>query len=294
MPLPILAPLLALLLLAPALQAAQGPPLWKARVDGATVYLLGTIHFGRPQMYPLSPGVEQALREADVLVVELDVRRDMLTMAGAMLQAGLYQGGRTLKDALGPRDWKRLEDHLSAMGMPPQLFLPQKPWMVALALTALELQRQGFSEELGVERYLLDKAGPTTRVVELESLEEQLELFERMGEEGQLAMLRETLIQLQDDRTLERMLEAWRQGDGARLEGLMAEGFGPSAAGRRAHELMITQRNRTMTRRLLELVEPGQTYLLAVGAGHLPGEEGIIAALRRRGYPVEREPQGPQ
>src|SRR3569833_1906855 len=76
---------------------------------GSTVYLLGSIHFGRPEMYPLSSAIDQAYARADALVVEADVTAiDPEQTAAWMAAKAMYRDGTTLAQHLPPAVWRRL------------------------------------------------------------------------------------------------------------------------------------------------------------------------------------------
>ena len=60
---------------------------------------------------------------------------------------------------------------------------------------------------------------------------------------------------------------------------------GSAEAGQEFIESLIVRRNHTMTERADPLLRAGNT-LIAVGALHLPGPEGIVSLIRRRGYKV--------
>jgi uncharacterized protein YbaP (TraB family) len=53
------------------------------------------------------------------------------------------------------------------------------------------------------------------------------------------------------------------------------------------NRMMVYDRNIAMADRAEEFLASGRTVMIAVGAGHLPGEQGIAALLEKRGYTVE-------
>src|SRR3569833_3395984 len=79
---------------------------WRGSSPGSTVYLLGSIHFGRPEMYPLSSAIDQAYARADALVVEADVTAiDPAQTAAWMAAKAMYRDGTTLAQHLPPAVW---------------------------------------------------------------------------------------------------------------------------------------------------------------------------------------------
>jgi uncharacterized protein YbaP (TraB family) len=53
-------------------------------------------------------------------------------------------------------------------------------------------------------------------------------------------------------------------------------------------ERMFVKRNINMTQNISELLQTKQTYFVVVGAGHMVGDQGIVALLKDRGFTVKR------
>ena len=126
-------------------------------------------------------------------------------------------------------------------------------------------------------------------MVALEKLEEQMALLEERSSQDQAAILREVLDQLEDDPDpLEGLITDYLAGSMTdtyrRVE---QEARGGDADGRRFKEVFLDARNRIMVERMIPLLERGKAFV-AVGALHMPGEEGILALLEQRGYRVTR------
>src|SRR5690606_192278 len=63
--------------------------LYRVDHENRTAWLFGTVHVGQPAFYPLEPQVMQALHQADVLVVETDIR-DLAALQRAIALHALY------------------------------------------------------------------------------------------------------------------------------------------------------------------------------------------------------------
>ena len=280
-----------------AAKADAAPPgksgnlLWKASAPGGTVYFMGSIHFGTPAMYPLPTVITEAFKRADALVVEADVLNvDPQAMAGVVAAKAMYQDGSSLQSQLPPALWQRLGQVSSSMGLPAQLLERQKPWFASMTLTALTLQRYGFSEELGVDQHFLQQAAREgKRVIELESIEQQLGLFDAFSPAEQVAMLEQTLDDIErGPQFLRDTVAAWKAGDDGRLDALLNEEYRTDAASQRMYRLLIVERNHTMSTKIAGLLQQGGTYFVVVGAGHLVGDESIVNLLRGKGYRLDK------
>ncbi len=274
-----------------ALPAATANSLWKASAPGATVYLMGSIHFGTPEMYPLPPLITETFNRADALVVEADVLNvDPQAMAGIVAAKAMYPDGVTLQSQLPPALWQRLGQVSSAMGLPAELLQRQKPWFASMTLTALTLQRYGFSEELGVDQHFLQQASrQTKRVIALESIEKQLGFFDAFSPSEQAAMLEQTLDDIErGPQFLQDTIAAWKAGDDGRLDDLLNEEYRADKASQRMYQVLIVERNATMSAKIANLLQQGGTYFVVVGAAHLVGKESIISLLHAKGYRLDK------
>lgn len=287
--------LAAALVIAPgAAVAAAGddPPrcfMWRVAGDGGTVDLLGSIHFMKEDAYPLDAAIERAYAAADTLVFETDL--DQAERAGAeMLRRGTLDGDLTLVDVIGDERSRELEAWLSERGLSVAMFNRMRPWMVALSVTAFELQRQGYLGTQGIDaRFAERAANDGKRVVALETFDYQISLFADMtdvqGAEflGYTMTELETIVPLIDD-----VVAAWTSGDVAAVEQLLADGFDEHPE---LFRKLVTDRNRRWLPEIEELLRAEGDGLVVVGALHLVGEHGLIEMLRSKGYEVEQVPR---
>ena len=262
---------------------------WQVSAPGATLYLFGSIHFGRADMYPLSRAVERAFGAADALVVEANIAAADPGQTGQWMAAqAIYQDGSTLDQKLAPATWQRLTKTAADLGMPTQLLSRQRPWLVSLTLSALAMQRYGYGDELGIDNHFLQAAGGKA-IIELESVQQQLGFFDGFSEQEQEAMLVQTLDDIaRGPELLQKTVNAWRAGADGELDSLLNDAFRGDAASRRLYRVLIVDRNAAMTAKLTALLKRGGTYFVVVGAAHLVGEQGIVSQLRERGYRIGR------
>lgn len=275
----------------PTVQAQSGEHFfWRASAGAGELYLLGSIHFGTAQMYPLPEVMMRAFQGADALVVEADVlNADPMQTAQLVASKAMYQDGTRLQQQLSPQTWTRLQEVAASLGMPVAMLNMQKPWFVSMSLTALALKRLGYSEDQGIDAHFLGLARDKKQVIELESMAQQLSLFDRLSTAEQVMMLEQTLDEIEQGKAFfEELLSLWQAGDAAGVQRLFDEGMLKSAAGERLNQVIMIERNRQMSAALDALARQGGEYFVVVGAGHLPGPEGILALLRERGYDINQ------
>ena len=213
--------LLFVLSLAIILVAGQAAPaaesnklfLWEVVGEKGKAYLLGSIHLARQDLYPLDETIENAFTQSDTLVVEVDLNEiDQGALQQKALFAGVYGDGRKLEDELSPETLDELRSFLDARAIPFSPFNAMKPWLVAMAITAAEMMRQGYSPEFGIDKHFLDQAKAADKPVRaLESADFQIELLAGFPDEEQDRFLLYT-VQQADEGTevIEDMIGAWK------------------------------------------------------------------------------------
>ncbi len=282
--------LVMLLLGVATLPGASAEMLWRIGGEKAQGYLVGSIHFGRADMYPLSAAVEQAFQRAQTLVVEIDiVAADSLQASTLVDRLGRFTGDARLQAHLPPAVWESLVKHTQGLGIPVTAFEHQRAWLVAITLTNIELQKRGYSEQFGVDRYFLEQAGRRREIVELESMESQLSVFSSMTDAEQALFLSRTIADLdRSDGYFLELLSAWENGDAKGMDRLIRQGFDGAPEYGRLFQGLFTDRNRTMVEKMGTMLDDGREHFFVLGAGHMVGSGGIVELLRGRGYIVER------
>lgn len=269
--------------------AESRPAFWKAESKDATVYLLGSMHFGRPDFYPLPAAVDRAFEQSSVLAVEVDVVNiDPKAALQALLKYGQMPAGRTLQSVLSEDVYRRLSEVCERKGLPLAAFEQLQPWFVALQLVESELRSSRLQQHLGVDLHFLKKV-KAQRVDQLESFESQLKLFADSTMIQQETFLQQTLNDLaKSGAYLNTMAAAWQQGDVKALEQNLIEPFRDQEDSKELYRKMFTERNLAMTEHVQKYLGSQQTTFFVVGAGHMLGEDGIINLLKQRGYSVTR------
>jgi hypothetical protein len=264
---------------------------WQLNRGQARLYLLGSIHFGRPEMYPLPAPIMQAFAAANALVVEINMTAiDPMQVTQLFMAGGMYPSGESLRQHLDEVNWQRLAKAMAKLGVPEQMIAMQKPWLAALTLESLSIKQAGYDEELGVDLYFLKQAAGKKKIIELESAVMQAELLAGLSEAAQLAMLRDSLRVMDDGKEYyERMLSAWTQGNGVALEGLMDESFGDTAAEKELETVLMRNRNKGMAEGLDRLARQGGTYFVVLGAGHFVGDDGVVERLKQKGFAAQQQ-----
>jgi uncharacterized protein YbaP (TraB family) len=264
--------------------------LWKVESKSATVYILGSLHTLKREMYPLPEKMENAFNKSDVLVVEANINDLPPEGILGMLEGALYTGNEGLESHLSKETYELAKTRLNRFGMPIEFFDKSKPWFLALMITALEMQRLGFDPEYGIDNHFLKKAAGRKRIIELESVTYQMNLLSTLSERDQESFLLYSLRDLDILATeMDTLTKAWNAGDTDALESIVSRGAQEDPRISPIYEKLVYERNNTMASRIEGFLKTEGRYFVVVGAGHLVGKKGIIELLKRRGYSVEQQ-----
>lgn len=296
----LLVPFAALWLLLPlaplrVLAAEQGL-LWRMRQGAGTVYLAGSIHV-LPAGATLPPSYLRAYDEAEGLMMEVDLTtletpEGLGAFIGEVMVRALLPPDRSLRTVLGPERWTRLVAALRPMGLPEEGLDRFEPWMASMILTSMAMQQGGFEAESGVEGQLLRRASADGKLIDpLETLAQQLDLFDGLPEPEQVAMLDQGLAESAPlGGSIAALEAAWRRGDEAVLLELLRRSL---PEGSQARSRLLSQRNQAWLQGIEARLRRPDDTMVVVGALHLLGEDGLVALLRQRGLVVERVEASP-
>ena len=279
-----------LLLLFTSLSLDAKSILYKVSSPTSTVYILGSIHLAKPELYPLKKPIEAAYKASDVLVVELDVTspHSLSVIQTSMMTLGMYSQGQSLKSELTPQTYKLLKNYLKKIGLSLEIMQPMRPWTVMLQLSSMEMMRLGYNPSLGIDMHFLGLAKQDGKdILELESAEEQMGFLSKKDKNFQDLLLRYTLEEMHElEPLLTKMFKSWKAGDAQSLAKVVDTSLGVDPRLSEMYDLLITKRNYAMTKKIQSYLKTNKNYFVVVGAGHVVGEEGIVRILKKRGYKV--------
>ena len=195
--------------------------------------------------------------------------------------------GQTLKTALSPETYKLAEQRAQEVGLPIQAMDKFEPWFFSLSLLALKLNQLGFQVQYGVDRHYYQRAVKDGKeTLALETVVEQIEVFDALQPSNQDDFVRQTLLELDTlGNSITEIVQAWKVGDIAVLEKLLFESFEQYPDMRTK---LFDERNQNWLKTLVPLLEKEEDYLVVVGAGHLVGENNVLQLLEEKGYSADQ------
>ncbi|ABE53962.1 GumN [Shewanella denitrificans OS217] len=249
------------------------PPFYKIQYQGKQAYLLGSIHIGRGDFYPMPAQIEQAFSEAKALVVEADIAK--ANVPALLKRYGMSQIGENTSSS------NALHQYCVNNGALCQALSGYAPWLKAAQISLYRFGSLGYQADFGVDSYWVAKKGARP-LLELESVAFQFELISSFKPKTQQLMLDEAIAA--EDVEMLALIHAWRAGDSKALADIMSEQADD------APELvteLLWRRNHTMTAKIIELFEANKDQLfIVIGAGHLVGEQAIPDLLKAKGVAI--------
>jgi uncharacterized protein YbaP (TraB family) len=259
---------------------------WKVSSGTNPVYLLGSIHAASPELYPLPKQIEAAFRSSTVLVVEVNVNKlDTNRLRNAM-SAGFYPPGDSLWRHISAEGKQAVLRFCSGHGLAPQFIAALKPWMATLIVSGLPMTSGGMSIELGIDRHFLSQVLRGMRVEQIETLEQQVQLFAGIADRDPERVLLGAMQSADADASIGADLQnAWVAGDTQKMEAVVSSVY---AAAPEFAENFLGRRNLRMAEAVERHLNGRETCFVVVGAAHLVGDNGVIRLLEQKGYLVER------
>jgi uncharacterized protein YbaP (TraB family) len=276
--------------------SSQAQLLWKVSGNGLgrPSYILGTFHFAPGSMIDKIPGMEQAIAGCDVVVGELENEAmKSIDLQALVTQAMMAPTDSTLDKLYSREDYRLIETvfnkYFGTMGVKLSQMNILKPMALNTQMQAMQAIKYfpNLDTNSLIDVAVQDRANKAGRPsLGLETAQEQIDLLYnaplKEQAEGLLdACKKDDLFTIQSS----AMVEAYLAQDLSKIWTIMTD---PELGGddEQAMDKLIYSRNRNWIEKLVAIM-PERACLVCVGAGHLPGSQGLLQLLRDRGYNVE-------
>jgi uncharacterized protein YbaP (TraB family) len=268
-------------------QTTNNTLLWRITGKNTTKpsYLFGTIHMICATDIQLSDSLKTAIQNADKVYLELDMD-NMFEMLGALGKMKM-RNDTTLSDLLTKEEYQKVKDYFSKKGglIPFSMLETYKPM---LAASTLMEQTMDCDNMIVMEQLVMEEAGKSNKEIKgLESVNFQMSIFDSIPYKLQAKQLLKYVEEEAEGKSsgskeLEALTKAYRNQELKKLEDLINSD--KSLGG--FNDILLYNRNTAWVKKLQTLLSSG-SLVIAVGAGHLPGNKGVINLLRKAGYKVE-------
>lgn len=256
--------------------------LWQISGNGLTKasYLFGTIHVIGSMDYFLGKNTEKKIKNADELIMEIDLNKvDVLKLA----QLSMLPDNKKIKDYLSEKDYAELKkfvmDTLQINSYNfEESYARMKPFFLSELLFSKNMDDKVFYE-MEIKKIADEKNIPQSG---LETMTEQIEFLDEISIEDQLESILKTIRNYTAETTeFNQLVKSYIRQDLVALN----KSF-EADEDTLIKEKMVDKRNTTWIPKLRVLMQ-NKACFIAVGAGHLAGENGLINLLKKQGYTVE-------
>jgi uncharacterized protein YbaP (TraB family) len=288
--------------------------LWKAEGNGNTLYLLGSIHTDRGNLYPFHKQLRDIITGVELAAFELDFNSQEGIDEFTAMQ--MYSDGTTLKDHIDPEIYQEVVEALVPLGTPEEQVAQFKPWALANTFTALSMLDETSSDNaMALDLYVSAKASNLgTQVEGIETYAFQGKIFDDLSDEYQENYLAMTLSMYlgmdaaeglsdeekaeyeaalkEQDEAVDRWMEQWKTRDTEAFANDYPKDVIQSNTTDELNSKLFEGRDPNMIAwadRYLKQ-EGAHTGLMTVGAGHMIGKTGVVQGLKDLGYTVEVVP----
>jgi uncharacterized protein len=266
---------------------AAKPALWQLSDADTTIYLFGTIHALPKALKWQSPALDTAIAKAQELVLEVADVDDQAKSAATFMKLGISPGLPPMMERIPADKRESAKVMMTKSGIPAPFFDQLETWAAGIGMAAGMFKDLNVSPEDGVERRLSAVFKAAKKPISgLETMEQQLGFFDTLPEATQ----RTFLVGMLDDSAnpkaeFDKMLNAWTSGD----EKSIALSFDDEIKmSPELVDVLLRKRNANWSGWIADRMAKPGIVLIAVGAGHLAGEESVQTMLAKRGLKVTR------
>lgn len=288
-----------------AAAAAQPYPvgnLWRATRGDTTITLVGTFHIFDPRMTDKVEKLRPMIRSADALMLEATDKEIAELQAAISTRPELmFTKGKTLPEELSAQEWEDLSAQMSARNVPAFVASKMQPWYVSVLLgmppcamdtvtqgsTGLDALLSAVAREEGKPMFALEPYDTIFKAFADIPINDQLDFIRAalpVADEAE-----DMLATMQASYFREEHRQIWEFSRMKALDEVGDKRIKAEADFARMEEAIVTSRNRNWIK-VLDSAAPGKTIMVAVGAGHLSGKEGLLSLLAAEGYTLTRLP----
>ena len=268
--------------------AAAKPAMWKLSDKDTTIYLFGTIHLLPKGTEWRTAKFNQAATSASDLVVETVIdEANPASAAAEMMKLAVSPNLPPLLDRVPADKRAALTSVAAKSGVPMAVLDKLETWAGAFILIGVTFKELGLDPSSGVENSLKTEFATAKKPIgQLETNAEQFGFFDTLPEAAQRKFLESVLDDPAKSRAqFAEMLSVWTRGD----VNAMGETFNRELADSPdLRENLLRKRNANWNIWLQRRLATPGTTMVAVGAGHLAGNDSVIAMLKKSGYKVKR------
>lgn len=268
----------------------ESPPFWKISNGTQIFYLLASVAYGSPDMYPLPKYITDKLTASSGLIVlpATDLG-EAAAISQASLNSGVYKDSSTLPDHIKPETWSRTLELAKTLNIPEQKLLSQKPWMAGITLKNAALRQAGYDDKLSVDQVLIKASETRKPITTINSIENQVSEYDKLNDAESELILTESLYMADPKNAyFKDLVKAWKSGsEEALMDAEQAVQSLTQKNRKKSADDYANARIQAIADKMVELASDRQTLFLVVDSRILPGNRGILQKLDQKGFQSE-------
>ncbi len=237
-------------------------------------YLFGTIHMICAADFNMSEQAKKAFVKTDKLTLEIDLS-DPEQMAAMQKMA---MGDKPLSETLTTEEFERLD---AIVQQHAGISVKQLDSFTLLTvMSVLSSKSFGCMDLKFYEMEFIEMAKKANKLVTgLETVEFQMDMFTKAISVKDIL----EMMEASDNQTTAKMVANYKKQD---IQGLYDMSTDEKMMSQEMKKMMLDKRN-TNWAQMMPAMMKKESVFFAVGAAHLPGQNGVIELLRKAGYTVK-------
>jgi len=259
------------------------PIFYEVSSDKGKAYILGSIHSSDDSIFPLPDYVMNRFYQSEEFIMELKpIENDSWLNLKAKKEENYF-----LKDHVSEETYKMVFELSENLSIPQNILTSLSPLEIISFIEEYELEKVGIKNNNGIESYLRFEANRID--IKVDGFESYDELIKNIGladPKGNEELLKDYILnrnQIGDE--AKELLKYWKEGNEQILIGKIKDYTRNYS---NLTELLLNDRNKRMLNRIEELLILQNQVFIAVGLGHIIGENNLIEMLKEKGYSIKR------
>ena len=272
--------------------------LWRLQKTDSIIHVMGTFHLNDARFTDYLEPIWPIIDTADLVLLEGDSTAMKQLKAKITTDPSItfITDGPTLPELLTEEEWQQLSVEMSARGIPAFMVSKMRPWFVSMMLAIPPCAMSAMKEPNGVDQRIIKRA--EAQNIPTGSLEPFDTVFSLFGDQDGLDMIRIGLAGTESgDAMIATMTDEYLAGhhrelwEFSRIYAFETMDHPKEAVAKMFSEMervMLSERNINWIDGILTTAKDNDNLVIAVGAGHLSGEKGVLFLLKQAGYAVTR------
>lgn len=259
---------------------------WEVSKGDKKMYLIGTMHPINRDFEYFNSNINKIIDETDILAVEIDPSEEEMVKSNA---EGVYSGEDTIENELSKKQIENLKSICKETGIDYEKLKVLKPVIIVNNLQSVLYSKANLTMDTFDSMLINTFKNNKDKVLELESLEEQMSILEEVNGIDALKYLldnhKDGNFFKDNDESItysKNLMDAYAKGDIK----VMEEAVNSQKDNPYAYEVLIKNRNEEMVKKMENFIKEDKVYTIAVGALHFFGKDGIVHLMKLKGYEV--------